>query len=456
MGILSKCFALLVILTLTAAMGNAPTIINVADASTPSDSQCWSKTYGGTIFTGTEGANSVVQTSDGGYALAGSAQPSTYDANFLLFKTDSSGNQLWSKTYPVSPEPPVASASSVIQTVDGGYALVGQINFYGLGGNSGAPIVFRKTDSSGNLTSSNSWDSDSGIAGPVIIQTSDDGYAIAGETYFSEAWLIKTDASGHMLWNKTFDGADHAVSVVQTSDGGYTLACTTHFYDDGDFLLVKTDSLGNPIWNKTYGAISDGWARSLIKTNDGGYAIAGSTDSFGAGNSDFWLATIDSKGNMQWNKTYGGTGDDNAFSVVQTSDGGYTLVGVTNSFGAGSSDAWLVKTDSVGNQLWNKTYGGKGFDGAFSVVQTIDGGYALAGDTDSFDADYAAWLIKTDALGNSALPPLKLTLEFFLLLAAIFFAVGIILIVLFRRKHRSPLPVGSPEGNGLKSSVRGC
>ena len=116
-----------------------------------------------------------------------------------------------------------------------------------------------------------------------------------------------------------------------------------------------------------------------LQTNDEGYALAGYTNSFGAGGKDFWLVKTDSVGNQLWNKTYGGPGDEVAYSVIQTNDEGYALAGYTNSFGAGGKDFWLVKTDSVGNQLWNKTYGGPGDEVAYSVIQTNNGDYILSG-----------------------------------------------------------------------------
>jgi predicted secreted protein len=135
----------------------------------------------------------------------------------------------------------------------------------------------------------------------------------------------------------------------------------------------------------------------LIQTSDGGYALAGSTQSFGAGSWDFWLVKTDAAGNAQWNRTYGGTSDDEAYALVQTVDGGYALAGYTGSIGAGYYDFWLVKTDASGNEQWNKTYGGTGDDDASALVQTGDGGYALAGRTESFGAgNYDFWLVKTD------------------------------------------------------------
>jgi hypothetical protein len=148
-------------------------------------------------------------------------------------------------------------------------------------------------------------------------------------------------------------------------------------------------------WNKTYGGILDDYAFSVVQTIDGGFAIAGYTYSFGIGGTDFWLVKTDGDGNMEWNKTYGGTQDDYAGSVVQAVDGGYTLAGWTESFGAGDNDFWLVKTDGDGNMEWNKTYGGTQYDSAYSVVQTSDGGFAIAGYTCSFGAGAADfWLVK--------------------------------------------------------------
>jgi hypothetical protein len=152
-----------------------------------------------------------------------------------------------------------------------------------------------------------------------------------------------------------------------------------------------------PGWSKTYGGTNFDRANALVQTTDGGYALAGVTQSFGAGSSDSWLVKTDSAGNVLWNQTYGGTNSDGTNALVQTSDGGYALAGYTASFGAGGYDFWLVKTDSTGNTLWNKTYGGTGDDWAYALVQTSDGGYALAGYTASFGAGGGdVWLVKTD------------------------------------------------------------
>jgi hypothetical protein len=237
-----------------------------------------------------------------------------------------------------------------------------------------------------------------------VRQTKDGGYILAGETdsYGAgsiDVWLIKTDADGNEQWNKPFGGSDEEdiSSVQQTSDGGYVLAGMTRSYGAGDLdaWLIKTDANGNEQWNKPFGGSGQDYALSSQQTSDGGYILAGLTESYGAGSIDAWLIKTDADGNEQWNKTFGGSVDDYALSSQQTSDGGYILAGMTRSYGAGDLDAWLIKTDADGNEQWNKTFGGSVDDYAYSVQQTSDEGYILAGIT-----DYKAWLIKTDANGN--------------------------------------------------------
>jgi parallel beta-helix repeat protein len=249
----------------------------------------------------------------------------------------------------------------------------------------------------------------------ALVQTVDGGYALAGCTVSLgagnwDAWLVKTDGNGNTLWNKTYGGTDGdgARSLVQTGDGGYVLTGSTVSFSVGlsDFWLVKTDANGNAQWNKTYGGTNWDDVYSVVQTGDGGYALAGCTDSFGAGNGDFWLVKTDASGNTQWNKTYGGTSEDRAYSVVQTVDGGYALAGYTYSFGAGDSDVWLVKTSANGDVPWNQTYGGTGEDYARSMVQTSDGGCALAGTTASFGAgNIDFWLLKTARQTSTIIVP---------------------------------------------------
>jgi len=315
---------------------------NAMSAGTAPEEE-WAKTFGGTDL---DWATSVQQTSDGGYILAGFTD--SYGAgfrDFWLIKTDSNGNKEWDKIFGGTG---YDAAYSVQQTSDDGYILAGFTNSYGAGSH--------------------------------------------------DFWLVKTDSNGNKEWDKIFGGTsyDAAYSVQQTSDGGYILAGLTYSYGAGDVWLVKTDSNGNKQWDKTFGGTGSDAAESAQQTSDGGYILVESTTSYGAGSHDFWLVNTDSDGNKRWSNTFGGAGDDGAYSVQQTSDGGYILAGFTGSYSADSyGDAWLVKTDSNGNNVWNKTFGGTGGDGARSVQQTTDGGYILAGRTWSYGAgSWDFWLIK--------------------------------------------------------------
>jgi len=274
-----------------------------------------------------------------------------------------------------------------------------------------------------------------------LVATSDGGYALAGETSSFGAekgdfWLVKTDAFGNKEWNQTYGGTgrDWASSLVATSDGGYAIAGTWKNYDDtvpsfepvldGDFWLVKTDANGVMEWNRTYGGTGNDEAYSLVATSDGGYALAGTwnhTDSpYG---DEFWLIKTDAFGNMLWNTTYGATwGIERAYALVATADDGYAIAGYTTSFGGGSSDFWLIKTNASGQVAWNQTYGGLGSQNAYSVIQTSNGGYALTGYIDSGAAGYDFWLVKTDEFGvvpeysSWLIPALVLTATAFILI----------------------------------------
>jgi hypothetical protein len=217
--------------------------------------------------------------------------------------------------------------------------------------------------------------------------------AVAGAQITFERWYGGTDD-------------DYGYSVAQTSDEGYIVAgCTESFGAGGeDVYLIKTDATGDTLWTKTFGGTDDDGGYSVAQTSDGGYIIVGYTRSFGAGCEDVYLIKTNASGNAQWTTTFGGTNYDMGYSVAQTSDGGYIIAGDTFSFGAGNDDVWLIKTDATGNAQWARTFGGTNsdYDYGRSVAQTTDGGYIITGYTSSLGAgSWDVYLIKTDATGNA-------------------------------------------------------
>lgn len=412
--------ACLLLMTCTAPLSHADIInytnrffsgespLSISDTSRDYE---WSVTFGGTYI---DVGYDVQQTTDGGYIITG--YTFSYGAsghNVWLIKTDSSGNEQWNTTFGGSDDD---EAESVRETTDGGYIIAGWTKSYGAGMKD---LWLIKTDSLGNEQWNKVFGGEQDDGATSVQQTNDSGYIIAGYTSSSgagsvDAWLIKTDSLGNPTWMKTYGGyySDGAYSVEQTTDDGYILTGWTMSYGPGPLFnvwLVKTDSLGDQQWNKAFGEADVDQGRSVSQTTDGGYIIAGYTDSYGAGLYDMLLIKTDASGNEQWMKTFGGTGRDYAYSVHQTYSGGYILAGYTLSYGAGSDDVWVVKTDSLGNKQWDETYGGTSSDVGYAVQQTTDGGYIITGHTLSYGAGvHDVWLIK---LERDETPPLPLEVD---------------------------------------------
>jgi hypothetical protein len=348
---------------------------------------------------------SVAQTSDGEYIVVGTTFSfGVGGGDIYLIKTDSKGYKAWDKTFGGIYED---WGGYVVQTSDGGYIIVGSTESFGSGY---SDVYLIKTDSKGNKMWEQVFGGNNNEWGYSVAQTNDSGYIIVGYTESfgsggSDVYLIKTDSKGNLIWQKTFGGSDYdyGYSVAQTSDGGYIIAGETFSFGSGkdDVYLIKTDSKGNLIWQQTFGGSNDDWGYSVAQTSDGGYIIVGGTYSFGSGDRDVYLIKTDSKGNKTWEQIFGGSYNDDGFSVAQTKDGGYVIVGETCSFGTGYSNVYLIKTDSKGNKTWEQIFGGGIFNNGYSVAQTSDGGYIIVGETKSFGSGgYDVYLIKTDSKGN--------------------------------------------------------
>jgi hypothetical protein len=356
------------------------------------------KAYGG--VDGDE-CYSVQQTTDGGYIMVGNTDG--FGAGIwliYLIKTDAYGDTLWTKTIGGGG---YDNGRSVQQTTDGGYIIAGYGDSFGTGGFN---IYLIRTDATGSLLWSKTFGgSPTDIYTTSVQQTTDGGYIVTGNFGSSngdEVYLIKADANGDSLWTKTYGGVDddNGHFVEQTNDGGYIITGETYSFGVGgsDVYLIKTDSVGNLLWSKTFGGTDDEVGFSVHQTTDGGYIIAGYYGSNGGGGMDIYLLKTDISGNLLWSKTLSGGGV--GFSVQQTTDGGYIVTGYT---GNSSASICLIKTDASGNLLWSKTFGGTYDDWAGSVQQTADGGYIITGYTQNYGAGgyNDVYLIKTDSLGNS-------------------------------------------------------
>lgn len=359
--------------------------------------QGWEKTYeNGVGF-------SVQQTSDGGYVITGYTYNSNNESrDIYLIKTDSYGDTLWIRTYGDSF---TDVGHSVQQTIDGGFVITGSTYKDNSGTN--VDICLIKTDSNGDIEWTKNYGGDYFDIGQSVQQTSDGGYIITGYSGSygptTDIILIKTDSQGDTAWVKSYDLGwdDKGYSVQQTSDHGYILTgkCYPLNYFSYDIFLIKTDSLGDTLWIKTFGNQYDHIGYAVQQTSDGGYIVTG-TQVINTSFSDIILLKTDENGVTTWTKTYG---DDFYYeighSVQQTLDNGYIIIGFTNSDNFSNHfSIYLMKTDSNGDTLWTKTYGGNYSIYGYSGQQTTDGGYIITGRKNNGNEDYII-LIKTNESG---------------------------------------------------------
>lgn len=362
----------------------------------------WMKTYGGS---GSERASVVQQTMDGGYIVAGSIDSSgAGSTDGWISKLDVSGNIEWQKTYGGNGGEEIAS---IQQTLDGGFIAAGSTTSSGTGGKD---IWVSRLDSNGQIEWQNTYGGVNDDEASTIVQTADGKYVLAGTsnpggTRKKDLVVMKLDQDGKIEWQKTYggDGDDVVHTIQPISNGQYILAGSTDSYGVGkkDAWVLKLNQDGEIVWQKTYGALGDDEAYSIYGSSDGGCIVAGWTNSYAGLKIEAWVLKLDEDGIVTWQRTYGGSGDDRAYAVAETSEGKYVVAGSTDSYGAGKKDAWILKLDNNGNIFWQQTFGGAGDDEFFSVQETLDGGYVAAGRSDSFGGGGdEALLIKFDSDGN--------------------------------------------------------
>jgi uncharacterized delta-60 repeat protein len=359
----------------------------------------WTRAYGGSQE---EKCQAMVQTNDGGFALAGhSYSYGTGMEDFWLVKTDPSGLPQWTRRFGgANPE----RCWAVQQTTDGGYILAGFTQSFGAGAKD---FWLLKTNATGDSLWSHTYGGLENEWATCVQQTSDGGYVLGGWTQSYGAgdfdmWVVKTNSIGILQWSHTYGGLyqDECHDILELPAGGYLVTGKTQSFGAGDwdFYAVKTVADGTPVWSRTYGggASDESWAATMM--SGGGYALVGQTMSYGSGAKDFWLVRTDADGNQLWHRSFGGFSNEWATSVKETSDGGILLAGWTQTFGAGNIDMWAVKTFPNGDLYWSRTFGGPGFEECQALQEMPDGSYALAGLTTSFGSgNYDFWLVKTGA-----------------------------------------------------------
>ena len=394
----------------------------------------WQKCFGGSS---NDGANSIQLTADGGYIVAGNTGSTDGDvlgfhggliSDYWIVKLNNTGTIQWQKCLGGSG---YDNASSIQQTTDRGFIIGGTTssNDGHVSGNHGrSDYWIVKLSEAGNIQWQKCLGGSGNETAQSIQQTNDEGYIIAGFTNskdgnvsgfhkgeYYDSWIVKLDKAGNIQWQKCLGGGSQEIawSIQQTNNGGYIIAGETYSNDgdvtgnhgEHDIWIVKLDEAGNIQWQKCLGGSGSDYSKSIQQTNDGGYIVAGYTKSNDGdvtgnhGGSDIWIVKLDEAGNIQWQKCLGGSSYDQAYSIQQTNDGGYIIAGETSSYDGDiidyrelgyhyhHSDSWIVKLNEVGNIQWQKCLGGINDDRASSIQQTTDGGYIIAGDTSSKDGD---------------------------------------------------------------------
>ncbi len=355
----------------------------------------WSQLYGGFEE---DDCNDVIALSGGGYALIGytDISPAPYTDIYIL-GTDGNGNQLWSNTFGgVYDDKGISGA----ECSTGGLIISGYIQ--DTMSYSESDIILIRTSNTGTHLWNKTFGGVNEEKVGAVIECSGGGFILVGDTTSfgagsCDVWLIRTDASGNLLWDVTFGGyyEDRGYDIVECSDGGfavlgYTYSSSTRSYD---LWLIRTDASGNLLWSKTYGSDRFETSRGLVECAGGGFAITG-TKYTASSSGDIWLLRTDATGNLLWDEFYGGSDWENSDDLIECSDGGFAITGETRSYGSGGLDLWVIRTNNLGECLWTKSYGGVSSDYSGGIVEVGAGGFVVAGGyTTLSTSDRDVWLL---------------------------------------------------------------
>jgi len=368
---------------------------------------------------GSDEAKSIIQSADGGYIVAGVGRLSAGSLiTFTTVKLDATFNIQWTFNYlTYTAAPNDNQARDVIQLSDGSYIIAGSVNAGAAGCAQFPDLCLVKLATDGTYQWSYQRDRGACLNGRAksVVETTDGGYIMIGDDEDGTSFqmcAIKVNSSGTFQWVRFYGGGstEYGQKIIRTSTvENYVIAGITNSSGQGaaDLWIKKIDNTGAVIWGRTLGGpVADGQTSAgglcgLIEDADGGYVVASSTQSYGQGLSDVYVAKLSSSGSLLWTRTVGGVGNDFGYSIALTSDGGYIIAGSTFSYGAGSSDMYIVKLTSTGALSWTKTYGGTGADAAYSIIQNTDGNYVVAGYTQSFGkADRDMFIVSFNSAGD--------------------------------------------------------
>jgi hypothetical protein len=369
------------------------------------DQPTWEHTYGGS---GRDEANRAAPTADGGTVVAGDrSEPGKAGRQAWVIRLDAHGKTVWERTWGGTGDQRVEDIQAA---EDGTFVVAGETQAGALG------VGHRwvaKLDPQGEVAWRHDYGGQRVGSAHSILVTADGGYVAAGMEQAAwpgrdRGWVAKIDALGAVVWERTYgDGSDERIQALRdTPDGGYVFVGSTRLKPTAAPLawVVKVNAIGEPLWQRTFGGPTRHRALDVVTLGDEGFVVAGWSERPGRRERrDGWVLRLDAKGDKLWEHTYGGGEDDAASEIRPANTGGFVVVGSTASAGAGRSDAWIFRIDAEGRLLWERTLGGAADDAASAVVPMVDGAFVVAGSERSEGAGQSdAWVLRVNALGQLA------------------------------------------------------